>query len=365
MRNRKRAVRGGFTLIELLVVISIISVLMSLILPAVQNARAAARRIECLNNMKNIGLAAHNYATFHGKVPGYGRFTRNVPTGGAANPHTVTCAAGSNWVVTCLPFLDRRDLSDRWDSNAVGFNPGNNNLSQYSLKVLTCPDDQSAHQVPGGLSYVINTGFSTMDRVALFSPSMSGGWPSDSNMHSPEAIPVDWDGDGFIPMSGAPYVDPQDAQVSRDTGMSWPHIGNNNQSLRLADVYDGTDSTILFGENLNAGFRGNWANPDVGNCAFVWAIDPVRSFGPNFILPPPPPGIDPRPNKMKYAGEGTPFLSANHAGVVNVAMTSGAARAISEDIDRGVYVRLITPAGARLRSFPGFRPQDPLSDASY
>lgn len=98
--------RRGFTLIELLVSISIIAVLMSLILPAVNSAREAARRTECLNNVKNVSLAIINATETKKRFPAaayWGGPDKNVP-----GPH-------HNWVVEVLPLLDRRDLADRWD----------------------------------------------------------------------------------------------------------------------------------------------------------------------------------------------------------------------------------------------------------
>ncbi len=362
----KRPNRPGFTLIELLVVISIIAVLMSLILPAVQNARAAARRTQCLNHLKNLGLAAHNYRqSGKQRAPGYGRFVRIVPPG-TPTPHEIECApaSGANWVVTTLPYIDRQDLADRWDWDAVGFSPTNMEYSQYSLSVLTCPDDPSSANVPGGLSYAINSGYGDISRVLMFDGD-GGTWPADALMHAPDVLPFDWDGDGFAPMSGAPWFDPQDAQITRDSGMSWPHVGGKNESMRVAEVYDGQDSTILLGENLNAGVRGNWANPDVGNCAFIYAVEPELAGPANFNLPPQPKGIDSMPNAMKYAGEGTPFLSSNHAGVVNVVMASGAARSISDDISPEVYAKLLTPAGSRIRPYSSFQTQAPMSDSDF
>ncbi len=360
-----RRQRAGFTLIELLVVISIIALLMSLILPAIQNAREAGRRIQCLNRLRNLGLAAQNYSTaFQGKLPGYGRFVRIAPPG-ETDPHAIECApaSGANWVVTLLPYYDQQSLADRWNWKATGFDAGNTLVSQYNISVLACPDDPSAHEIDGGLSYVINTGYGDLNRASLFlDTSGAGGWPAESGMHAPPALPVDWDGDGFTPMSGSPWVDPEDRRVTRATGVSWVHVGSDNQSYRVGEIHDGTDNTILLGENINAGSAGNWANPAVANCAFIYPVDMYRTQGANFHDPPVPTGVDPLPNRMRYAGEGTPFLASNHPGIVNVAMTSGATRSLSEDIDRLVYLQLMTPAGAQPRAYLNFRAQDVRND---
>ena len=365
--NNGNSHRAGFTLIELLVVISIIAVLMSLILPAVQQARASARRTQCLNHLRNLGVAVHNYAnTQKGKVPGYGRFVQIIPPG-VTDQHQIECApaSGANWVVTSLPFIDRRDIADRWDWNSIGFNATNAELASYNLSVLTCPSDPSANGVPGGLTYVINSGYGDAARTTLFPPSMTGGWPTDSRMHAPVSLPADWDNDGLIPTMAAPWVDHQDTTITRATGMSWPHVGQDNVSLTLDEIYDGADNTILLGENLNAGAAGNWANPDPSNCAFIYAIDWPNARSDNFENPPTLPDIDPMPNARRHAGEANPYLSSNHYGSVNVVMASGAARTLSDDIERSVYVRLMTPAGSRRRSHKGFVAQKPVSDSDF
>ena len=113
--------RRGFTLIELLVSISIIAVLMSLILPAVNSAREAARRTECLNNVKNLSLAVLNATEAKKRFPAaayWGGLDKNNP-----GPH-------HNWVVEILGWIDRRDLADRWDNGQLLAFPANVALAE-------------------------------------------------------------------------------------------------------------------------------------------------------------------------------------------------------------------------------------------
>ena len=150
--------RRGFTLIELLVVISIIATLMALILPAIQQARAAARTLECKNNLKNITLAAHNFASSKKRFPALGVFRSDL----ASPPSVVPLRS---WVVELMANMDRRDIADRWDNNTawnLGTNAANVGLiplNQVYVRVIACPDDQSANGVNGGLSYVANNGY--------------------------------------------------------------------------------------------------------------------------------------------------------------------------------------------------------------
>ena len=362
--------RQGFTLIELLVVISIIATLMALILPAIQQARAAARLLQCRNNMKNVSLAVLNRANRHGnQFPAYGRFTPIPPTGVTnPTPHQTLCAPMGevNWVVDCLADLGRRDIYDRWDFQALPGDPGNLALGLTHLKVLSCPDDESAVDVPGGLSYVINSGFGDLNNLDAYVAAIKGGTsPTEAQMHNYTAIPADWDEDTESPgQTTAPYTDAHDEQITKDSGVSWIQVRNKNMSQTMNGIYDGFSNTLLLAENINAGSAGTWSNPSPINCAFVYPMVSSAVDSQSFPDPPLPASYSGLPNAMKKSGEGTPFPSSNHTGVVVVAMCDGSVTTLSDQIDRRVYIQLLTPAGVQ-RRFNGFLPEDPISQSSF
>ena len=374
----QKPARRGFTLIELLVVISIIATLMALILPAVQNARAAARTLECKNKLKNITLAAHNFASSKKRFPALGVFT------GGASPGVANAIPLRSWVVEILAQMDRRDISDRWD-NTAAWNLGTNNtavgstvLNKTYIGVLACPDDQSANGVDGGLSYVGNTGYMLNDATG----AAINRWP---------AARIDWNADGtLINTPAAVDVDSLDSDVHRDSGVMWPDYGTatagreqQKNSHSIDGIYDGGGSTILFSENLNAGGSGSWADPTWPNVGFVYVVSPATpSTAPanssvnSFRYPQPGQNAansnktDSLPNRLKSGPEANLSLifaaapNSAHSGGVNVGYADGSVGFISDTIDTSVYARMITPAGARNRPLAGLR-QDPLGDNAF
>jgi prepilin-type N-terminal cleavage/methylation domain-containing protein len=130
-----RRARFGFTLVELLVVIAIIGILIALLLPAVQAAREAARRSQCLNNLKQLGIAMHNYHDAK----------KWLPPGKGPNP----CCWGT-WVPITLPYIEQEGVAElyvNWggdDSTGPRYSaaPNTTNVTNKRFATLTCPSDQ-------------------------------------------------------------------------------------------------------------------------------------------------------------------------------------------------------------------------------
>jgi len=155
--------RVGFTLIELLVVIAIIAVLIALLLPAVQSAREAARRAQCLNNLKQLGLASHNYVSQNNVLPLQTMYPASAD---------ISWGWSYGWPLALLPSLEQGTMFNHFNfstgmfGNASGNSPGfcafgNTTVAYLQLSVLICPSDGSRIRPQGAFgctSYVGNQG---------------------------------------------------------------------------------------------------------------------------------------------------------------------------------------------------------------
>ncbi len=370
--------RKGFTLIELLVVISIIALLIALLAPAIQSAREAARRTQCINRLKNLGLAMHNFANGNNnRLPNLSR------TLGPYNDGSNDVSRDVAWTYELLGFLDNRPLFDNfldpYDANVpvaekrITGDPGT-----AQLTVFTCPDDLNNSAQPGGLTYVVNggigdfaaidpmdlsLGFTETGATYLAAPSSDVGLidPSVPQApvygHDPANNPiVDWDGDGTI--------DVEDINTAYRTGVFFRPNNAIKMTLDRISRGDGLQNTMMISENVNAGIDKDWASPRFANMAFGLDAEvdmsgvpqkfegantadtsiPLRYGGTSTV------GLEGfRVNDEKEGNlPGLAYgLNSGHPGLVVVCWCDGRVKAISENIDEDVLVRLITSDGTR------------------
>jgi prepilin-type N-terminal cleavage/methylation domain-containing protein/prepilin-type processing-associated H-X9-DG protein len=198
--------RRGFTLIELLVVIAIIAILIALLLPAVQQAREAARRSSCKNNLKQIGLALHNYHDVFNTFPPDAIW---VPQSSGLPPANYT------WICMILPQLEQKPLYDKINFSLPGFEQvvDGRRLESYTFPVLQCPSDTpwaNTSGVPGS------------NRAALRGANWDVGWTT---------------------YAGAAGWDEYHLRNDQHGG-----VFRTNILTRIRDIQDGTSNTILVGE---------------------------------------------------------------------------------------------------------------------
>ena len=311
LRRQKR----GFTLIELLVVIAIIAVLIALLLPAVQQAREAARRSQCKNNLKQLGLALHNYHDTYNTLPM--GCTSNAPQGNNW---------GQSWWVGVLPYIDQGPMYMGWNHNAANSGSGYDSAANMTLvagktiPVAKCPSsplsqyDFSPHNGPNpGPCVAHYTGIAgaTSDTVA----GRNVGWTC-----------------GLYSSGGVLFY---------------------NSRIRMADITDGTSNTIFVGEQSDWSIQTGTTNKVITISSwphgmFMGSPGNDRSFNTTTLRW--------RPGyKQAEGGHNThacsttgvcgnsgvnnPIQSA-HVGGVHVLMGDGTVRFISENINTTTWFNL-------------------------
>ncbi|QDT65746.1 DUF1559 domain-containing protein [Calycomorphotria hydatis] len=199
--------RSGFTLIELLVVIAIIAILIALLLPAVQQAREAARRSQCKNNLKQIALALHNYHDNYNMFP-QAQYQCFSPQCDHMGNHATW--RGFGWMVMILPYIEQKNIYDKWNFDTDFFGgTTNNNLNKIVIKTFHCPSDLLYPDEYPGNNYVGCAG------------STANLWPS------------------LAPKAATPIL------VAETNG-----VFQRGAKTRIRDITDGTSNTILLSEIL-------------------------------------------------------------------------------------------------------------------
>lgn len=255
MKKSLSRAKFGFTLVELLVVIAIIGVLVALLLPAVQAAREAARRMQCGNNLKQIALACHNYQSSYKTLP-----WNWDPTGNFDPNANKIAAEGSNqsfsWMFNMLPFIENQPLYDQTDKLTPGGNTAPNNLvlRQRVISSYICPSNNQPN-----LRIEQNPGYACGNCMGGWGPAAGtdyvgnmghhwGGW-RDCNQLPEFANPPNTR--YFIRGSDSQLETPW---VNGEWDVDQPRLQGMFQyrgSVRMDDALDGTSNTILAYEDMH------------------------------------------------------------------------------------------------------------------
>jgi prepilin-type N-terminal cleavage/methylation domain-containing protein/prepilin-type processing-associated H-X9-DG protein len=324
-----RRIRIGFTLIELLVVIAIIAILIGLLVPAVQKVREAAARMQCTNNLKQIGLALHNYEGAN-KVfpPGYVS-NPNDPAMGPVDPNFNDAGPGWGWLTFLLPYVEQGSLYNSLNMNLPSYHPANSAAVRTTLPIFLCPSDGGGQNPnPGGLVKLPDINNNTL---AIFGRS--------NYVHNVGSSTLWCSWPVTIQPNGAMY---------------------RNSKTRVADVTDGLSNTVFAGERssnladsvwpgivplsehfqyppfISAG-SGGTNRPYDGPGAFVGAHGGPCPYEDPVVIHPP----------------NSPFghsdqMQSMHPGGVNILLGDGSVRFYSDNHILSTWVALISRNGGEV-----------------
>jgi len=305
--------RRGFTIIELLVVIAIIGLLSALLLPAVQAARESARRTQCVNNLKQMGLALQNFHGAHQHLPS----SRREPIVGTPVRH--------GWLIYLLPFFEQQSLFDRYDFSVSWAHANNRPVASSRLAVAECassPNSSRLDSAPEGawLPIAAISDYGTITNV-------------DSRLVALGLADVD--GSGIMPKNAKPCF--KQVQDGLSNTLMLTESGGRPQVWRRRSQFGEAPAQKVNG--------GGWTRPGsdfslVGSSR-DGSIQPGpcpinctngEDFGPTFPHP-------------VYGTDGSGQIYSFHPGGVNAVLADGSVRFLSEFTEMRVIAGLVTRAG--------------------
>ena len=355
-RKPRRSNHQGFTLIELLVVIAIIAVLIALLLPAVQQAREAARRSQCKNNLKQLGLAIHNYESTYSRFPSGGEGTDSQRLIRRLFPVSVFTA--------CLPFMDQAPLYQSFDLNyhyTNSLNSKNSVAAQAKVAAFLCPSDGSGRSdaLNYGRTDYLPSVYADINPATGLRGKLQSGVALNSNV------------DGALPLYGlraGAFSDglsgtimiiedvgrPGNTPSPYSPGETVSGAGGVMATRTVGGVPTGIDNVQLCG---GKSCEDRWADPDSGSAVSGPPQNdpgsPYFSGGGQRVL------NNNRLSSYTSAPAGNCPWSVNncgpneeafspHTGGVHALLGDGSVRFLSENLDWHTILGLLTPGGAEV-----------------
>ncbi|MEW4565120.1 DUF1559 domain-containing protein [Bremerella sp. JC770] len=325
MKSSQR--RGAFTLVELLVVIAIIGVLIALLLPAVQQAREAARRMQCSNQLKQLGLAIHNY---------HDTYTKMVY---AAEPQSSPGSRrrAASWIVRVLPFIEQSAVYDQYvfsgdSSMQEGPNPNATLINNLVISGLNCPSSPLPTQMTHGTNADGNITVQVGNYVGVNGSHFTGGTTSD--------------------VSSSPRCSLYYGETVPNGAIAYINVGGDGEEVgcteRIANISfsamtDGTSNTMMIGEQSDYQFDPTGAKTDLRSSNYlggVWSNGSGSTYWTQNIT-------TLRHGINTYGGDGNTapyqhnvsFTSAHPGGMLG-SMVDGSVRFVPENIDFAILTGL-------------------------
>jgi len=318
-------VRRAFTLVELLVVITIIGILIALLLPAVQSAREAARRLQCTNNLKQIALALHSYTAAVSvfppgailDTPDYPNVTYDVIANARSGQH------GTSWMLQILPYIDQSNVYNAWDftKNVVG----NRSVAELDIAGFYCPTRRRT--VRSSDQPMSPLGFTAGGNDYGGCIGRANAWHNS------------------LPHAFSPRTKAFGGKTN-SSGMNYAGILMPNNATSFAEIRDGTSNTILVGE-----LQRLWGDTDeTGRDGYKsfdgWATGGVGTLFTAAFMPP-------DEVYLNTGGVNNGFFESpgsEHPGGANLATADGAVQFYSENMDPRILDAMGSRAGGEVVS---------------